>query len=227
MMFRAASNTVRWIASFFARQTLVRRSSAHHAHLEVVQVRGRKVLDGAMVNYSFGGLHEVFAEVFERLAVAGRDVKSALVLGLGAGSVVHLLRRDCAISAPITAVEIDATVIEIGTLHFGLADWRDLEIVHGDARPWVEATDRTFDLVVVDVFDEARIPDALKEDSFLRRLRATVAPGGLLVFNQVASRTDSRAEAHRFAAQCASIFEGSRTLDVGGNLVIVFEAPRT
>jgi spermidine synthase len=225
-MFRAASDSVRWIASFFVRQTLVRRSSLHHAHLEVVQLRGRKVLDGATVNYSFGGLHEVFAEVFERLDVRRRDVKSVLVLGLGAGSVVHLLRRDCAIAAPITAIEIDAAVIELGKLHFGLGEWRDLEIVQADARAWVESSTRSFDLVVVDVFDEARIPDALKTNEFLVRLRAAVAPGGLLVFNQVSSRPEVRLESHRFAAQCAQVFAGSRTLEVGGNLVIVFEAPR-
>lgn len=225
-MFGAATATIRWVASFFVPQTLVRRASAHHSRLEVVQVRGRKVLDGATVNYSFGGLHEVFAQVFERLDVRHREVKSVLLLGLGAGSVVHLLRRDCAIAATITAVEIDATVIEIGREHFGLDAWRDLEIVRADARAWIEDTTRSFDLVVVDVFDEARIPDGLKTPEFLAKLRTTVAAGGLLVFNQVASRTDSRTEAHLFATRCAPFFPGSRTLDVGGNLVIVFEAPR-
>src|SRR5690349_21784300 len=104
LRFSGVSALGRWMASFLARQPVVRRSSAHHPHLEVAVVHGRKVLDGALVNYSFGGLHEVFREAFERLDIGKRDIKSVLLIGLGAGSVVHLLRRDLGVRAPITAI---------------------------------------------------------------------------------------------------------------------------
>lgn len=217
---------VRWLLSFVARQRLVRRSSEHHAFLEVSIVRGRTVLDGATVNYSFGGLHEVFAEAFERLDVARRDLRSVLLLGLGAGSVVQLLRRDCGVKAPITALEIDPVMVEIAREHFGLSRWSNLEVVTADAVAWVEGSSRRFDLVVVDLFDEAQIPAACRTPGFLLRLRDRLAAGGMLVFNVVASRPAAREEAHAFAALFERILGPSRVLEVRGNLILAFERPR-
>lgn len=216
----------RWLLSFVARQKLVRRSSAHHAFLEVSIVRGRTVLDGATVNYSFGGLHQVFAEAFERLAVADRDLRSILLLGLGAGSVVELLRRKGRVKAPITALEIDPVMVEIAREHFGLSRWKNLEVITADAVAWVAHENRRFDLVVVDLFDEAVIPPACRTPWFLRRLRDHLAPGGLLVFNVVASKPAARQEALAFAALFERVLGPSRALEVRGNLILAFERPR-
>ncbi|MBL8858853.1 MAG: fused MFS/spermidine synthase [Planctomycetes bacterium] len=216
----------RWLASFVVPQRLVRRSSAHHARLEVTLVRGRAILDGATVNYSYGGLHEVFKQAFERLEIARRDLHSVLVLGLGAGSVVHLLRRDCGVKAPITAVEIDPVIVELGRDYFGLSHWSNLEIVTADAVQWTTNSTRRFDLVVVDLFDEAEVPSACRTAEFLETLRERLTPGGMLAFNVVASKPGARVEADRFAAFFERTLGGTRVLQVRGNLVLVFERPR-
>jgi predicted O-methyltransferase YrrM len=216
----------RWFASFFKRQSVVRRSSAHHPHLEVAQIKGRKVLDGATVNYSYGGLQAVFAEAFERLSIRDREVHAALVLGLGAGGVVRLLREDHAIKAPITAVEIDPVMVDIAKLHFGLGRFANLDVVVDDAVRWVERATRRFDLVVVDVFIEARIPESLRTSGFLRNLRDRMTPGALLVFNVVADRPSARAEALQFAHVFDETLGKHRPIEVRGNLVLAWERPR-
>jgi spermidine synthase len=222
----ASHNPIRWLASYFSRQRILSRSSLHHPHLEVVQIRGKKILDGAHVNYSFGGLHEVFAQTFEKLDVGKRQPRSVLLLGLGAGSVVHLLRLDHGIAAPIVAVEIDPVMIEVARKHFGLDRWRDLEIVVDDARAFVERDARAFDLVVVDLFIDARIPDVFRTRDFLRRLGQLTAPGGLLVYNQVANRPAARADAIAFAAYAQTELGGVRVIEARGNLVLAWEKPR-
>lgn len=226
LMQTPVSHAWRWCASWFARQRVSRLSSAHHPHLEVNLVRGRKVLDGATVNYSFGGLHELFSEAFERLHVAQREIQSVLVLGLGAGSVVHILRRDCGVRAPITALEIDPVVVELARAQFGLGRWKNLEVVVADAVEWVESSQRRFDLVVVDLFHEAEVPAACRTPRFSHALGAHLAPGGLLVFNVVASRPLTRAEAVRFAAVFEATLGSTRVLEVRGNLVLTWERPR-
>jgi predicted O-methyltransferase YrrM len=215
----------RWLASFVARQPVVRRSSEHHPHLEVAVVKGRKVLDGAMVNYSFGGLHEVFREAFERLEVGKRDIKSVLLIGLGAGSVVHLLRRDFGVRAPITAVEIDPVMVDVAREHFDLDGWRNLEVVVADAAEWIARATRRFDLVVIDAFYEAQVPASLRTAEFARDLRERIAPGGWLLFNQVSNRPAARTD----ALACAELFQkvlGSvRLLQVRGNCLLHWERP--
>jgi predicted O-methyltransferase YrrM len=217
----------RWLLSFVARQRIVRRSSDHHAFLEVSIVRGRTVLDGATVNYSFGGLHEVFAQAFERLDIRSREPRSVLVLGLGAGSVVHLLRRDLLVKAPITALEIDPVMVEIARTHFALDSWPNLEVITADAVEWAARSERRFDLAIVDLFHEADVPAACRTRRFLETLRDRLAPGGMLVFNVVKSRPAARDEAAKFAALFASTLGHTRALEVRGNLILVFERPPT
>lgn len=214
------------IASFFGRRRVEVTSSAHHPHLEVCWVRGRKILDGATVNYSFGGLHVVFDQAFRRLELRRRPIHGVLLLGLGAGSVVHLLRRDHGVRAPITAIEIDPVMIELARRHFALDAWSNLEVVAGDAIEWVGTSTRRFDLVVVDLFHEARVPPACRGPAFLAALRERVAPGGLLVFNLVAGQPEARAEALEFAARLGAALRGTRRLAVRGNLILAWERPR-
>jgi predicted O-methyltransferase YrrM len=216
----------RWLASFVARQPVVRRSSAHHPHLEVVMFKGRKVLDGAMVNYSYGGLHLVFQETFERLKVGEREIRSVLLIGLGAGSVVHLLRRDFGVKAPITAIEIDPVMVEVAREHFGLDRWRNLEVVVADAVEWVASSKRRFDLVVIDAFYEAQVPAALRTQAFARNLRERVSPGGWLLFNQVSNRPAARTEALACAAVFQEVLGSTQLLQVRGNSILHWERPR-
>jgi len=214
------------IASWFGRRRVALTSSAHHPHLEVSWVRGRKILDGATVNYSFGGLHDVFDEAFERLDVSRRPIRSVLVLGLGVGSVVHLLRRDHGVRAPITAVELDPVMVDVARRHFDLDRWSNLEVVIDDAVAWARASRARFDLVVVDLFLEAHIPAPCRSPDFLRALRDRVAPGGLLLYNVVASRPEQRESASEIAGAFESALRGSRVLGVRGNRILTWERPR-
>lgn len=209
-----------------SRRPVERLASAHHPYLEVSLLRGRKILDGATVNYSFGGLHTVFAEAFRRVAVEKRDVRSVLVLGLGAGSVVHLLRRDHHVRAPITAVEIDPAMVDVARRHFGLDRWANLEVIVGDAVAWTRASRRRFDLIVVDLFLEAEIPAACRTREFLESLRERLSPGGLVLYNVVASRPDQRERAAAFVDRFRAALPTPRVLTVRGNWILAWERPR-
>ena len=60
-------------------------------HLEVTLYNGRKVLDSATANYSYGALQRVLRYGLQQLDLV--QVRSILLLGLGGGSVIQTLRK--------------------------------------------------------------------------------------------------------------------------------------
>jgi spermidine synthase len=106
---------------------------------------------------------------------------SALLLGVGGGTLAHLLtRRHPAVR--ILGVDRDADLIAFARTHFSL-DLPNLEILLDDAFTFVERTDRRFDYVAVDLFNGHTLPRAALGRPFLRRLREIVAPNGEIAFN--------------------------------------------
>jgi spermidine synthase len=98
-------------------------------------------------------------------------------------------------------------------------------VITADAVEWTAQTERRFDLVVVDLFHEADVPAACRTEHFLQTLRERLAPGGMLLFNVVASRPAARDDARKFAAFFEATLGHTRVLEVRGNLILVFERP--
>ena len=209
--------------SFFTRAVVDRRSTPHNRVLEVVHVRGRLILNAASVNYSFGSLHRVFEDAFALLRIEDRRVSRALILGFGAGSVADILRRLFEGRCRITGVEIDPEVIDIHRAWFAAEPSPDLEVHCADAAAFVRTSRDCFDLVVVDVFVDDRVPDSVQTPEFLRATAGLLAPGGLLVFNRIAHTDAAREESRRFATVFRETLGAARELEVRTNLVLAHE----
>lgn len=109
-------------------------------YLEVVKSNGKYVLNSDNANYSYGGLHALFNAFFKRIAIKKYDIKSVLVLGMGAGTVVSLLKQKYKIDCYITAVEKDDVVIELAKKYFEIEKFKALNIVNDDAFEYVKTT---------------------------------------------------------------------------------------
>lgn len=153
--------------------------------LEVTLENGRYVLNGERVNYSFGGLQEVFRRVFKKFRLGQYHFKNILVLGFGAGSVVMLLRREFGQQAPVTAVENDGVMLDIAAEYFNTTQIPGLTLVQEDAAVFVQGCTDTFDLVVIDLFIEEHIPGKFQETPFLEDVKRLLKPRGLLFFNVI------------------------------------------
>jgi spermidine synthase len=120
------------------------------------------------------------------LALPPERRRSALLLGLGGGSVSRVLRA-LAPSCRIVGVEIDRDVVAAARAHLGLDALR-VEVVIADALTALRAERSRFDLIVEDVFVGA-VRDVRKPDGFPEPLftlaRRRLAPGGLLVSNTI------------------------------------------
>ncbi len=138
--------------------------------------------------------------------------RRALILGLGGGTIAHLIWRQFG-PVPILGVEINHAVTRLARSAFGL-DRPELEIVEGDALTYVAGAQGRFDYVAVDLFDAGRIPQGIFARPFLRHLRRLMAPGGLAAVNFF---KDRRAATHRHRLE--SVFPRVTYVESGKNLI--------
>jgi spermidine synthase len=139
--------------------------------------------------------------------------RDALLLGLGGGTIAHLLVGACG-PIPLVGVDDDPSVLALGREAFGL-NLPNLEVVLADAFQYVATCSRRFDLICVDLFRDGRIPPRVCASPFLVRLRGLLRPGGAATFNLARDRA-----APNRLAQLARHFRVERRILVGFNLVV-------
>lgn len=124
-----------------------------------------------------------YTYALEALARAYRPgMRSALVLGLGAGIVPTQLARG---GIAVDVVEIDPASLAVAQHYFGF-DPRHARVHHADARAFVRSCPERYDVVVVDLFHGDGTPDYLVTREFFRDLKSCLAEGGIAVFNTFA-----------------------------------------
>jgi spermidine synthase len=177
-----------------------------HGPLEVRWERGRKVINSAQANQSFGSLHQVWRAAFAEVGVQRQPPGSVLLLGLGGGSVVHILRRELGIKAPITAVELDRVMVQLARQHFGLDALANVTVLEGDATIQVHALRERYDLVLVDLFDDLDLARGVDGRTFIHGLRDRCAEGGTVLFNTVGYDEASDARCQRVLHHVRQVF---------------------
>jgi len=159
--------------------------------LRIGEDEGRRALlvDGVIVSVAVEG-QEPPSGYWAAMLPDGSP-RSALLLGLGGGTLAQLLSRRYP-RIQMVGVDCDEELIGFALLHFDLA-LPNLEIVIGDAFGYVERCERSFDFVAVDLFAGYQLQRAVLAKPFLRRLKAMVGRGGEVTFNLF---KDRRAEQH-------------------------------
>jgi predicted O-methyltransferase YrrM len=122
--------------------------------------------------------------------------RRALLLGLGGGTVAHLLARRCP-NAEIVGIERNVEVLELARTQLGLSSLSQLTMLQADAFAWVaqqceEMGDESgsFNLVCLDLFEAGRLAHGALATPFLRQIARLMAPDGLLTVNlMVTART--------------------------------------
>jgi spermidine synthase len=119
------------------------------------------------------------------LAVCPRATRT-LVIGLGGGSLVKRMWRDYPWMR-IDAVELDPDVIEIARELFALPDDERIRVIAGDGRAYVETCPERFDILVIDAFDDDRVPRSLTTEEFMRACRDRLTPDGVIAYSVIGS----------------------------------------
>lgn len=134
---------------------------------------------------------------------------AASVLMIGGGAYTypaHLVRT--VPDATIDVVEIDPTLEEIATAHFGLQPDPRLRIVHEDGRPFLDRTIARYDAILLDAFTSYyAVPFQLTTREAAVALRARLTDDGLLIANVVGTLEGENARLLRaLVATYATVF---------------------
>ncbi len=164
--------------------TIFKEDSAFSKSLEVTWTNGKLVLDSKNTNYSYGNLQRILRIGLKNIGFKKiESMDSILVLGVAGGSVIRTLVDEINFKGKITGVEIDKSVIEIANTYFHLNDIPNLEIIIDDASKYVLKTNSKYDLIVIDVFQDSKMPDFLFEFFFITRICFLLKSKGVILFN--------------------------------------------
>ena len=164
--------------------TIFKEDSDFSKSLEVTWNNGKLVLDSENTNYSYGNLQRILRTGLKSISFEKiKSMDSILVLGVAGGSVIRTLVDEINFKGKITGVDIDKSVIEIANTYFHLNAISNLEISIDDASKYVLTTNTKYDLIVIDVFQDTKMPDFLFEYYFINRICFLLKPKGIILFN--------------------------------------------
>jgi len=175
-------------------------------YLEVIVNNGKLMLNASQSNYSFGGLHLIFEQLFNQIEIDKYDIKKVLLLGLGAGSVVDLLINKHGIKCEITGVELDATVIDFAKKYFAIEQYKSLKIVQADAFEYVQQCNDKFDLIVVDLFIGDTVPAAFASEGFISNLKRLSNEKCCVAYNKMTDDPKHKEELKALSANFDKVF---------------------
>jgi spermidine synthase len=117
------------------------------------------------------------------LSLAGGHAppRSVAILGDAAGTSARQLGHYFP-QTRIDAVELDGELTKVGREYFDLGS-PNLHTHTADARPWLAATTRRFDVIMVDAYRQPYVPFYLTTTEFFALVRDRLTPGGLVIVN--------------------------------------------
>ncbi len=131
-------------------------------------------------------------------------MREVLVVGLAGGTIArHML--EAFPEAHVDGVEIDGQVVEVGKKWFDDADPRITPIVM-DGRIFLQSTDNTYDLVMMDAYRQPYIPFHLVTVEFFELVRDHMSEDAVLAVNVAGVRGVSRDLAAMIYATMKQVF---------------------
>ncbi len=125
--------------------------------------------------------------------------RKVLLIGLGAASLTKFLYRNYPL-AHLTVVEIEPDVVAAARQFFKLPeDPRRVHLLIGDGADYVLGSNKRFDLILVDGFDENARSGALETLPFYHACRARLNDDGIIAVNLLTRSRGFGATAARIA----------------------------
>lgn len=172
---------------------LIAAGDSHYGNVKVVDYSGKAggirelLIDGVVqggIDRSTGQSIYEYPYLLEALPFSVKgDIRSALIIGLGAGVVADRLQRR---GLDVVSIDIDPTVVAMAETYFKFSPARP--VIIEDARFYLAQDGTRFDLVVMDAFTGDVTASHLLSSEALARVRARLAPDGILAINVIGSQ---------------------------------------
>lgn len=145
--------------------------------------------------------------------MSGKADGSLLVLGMGTGTYA----KQCEYyyhPASIKGVEIDQKITDLAGEYFELPE--SIEVTTYDGRSYLAAVQETYDVIMVDAYQDITIPFQMSSVEFFTLVREHLNENGVMVVNMnMHSNTEGNINEY-LADTIAAVFDYVYTVDVAG-----------
>ncbi len=145
--------------------------------------------------------------------MSGKADGSLLVLGMGTGTYA----KQCEYyyhPASIEGVEIDQKITDLAGEYFELPE--SIEVTTYDGRSYLAAVQETYDVIMVDAYQDITIPFQMSSVEFFTLVREHLNENGVMVVNMnMHSNTEGNINEY-LADTIAAVFDYVYTVDVAG-----------
>ena len=148
----------------------VLRFERHGARQSIVKLGDPDYLGFAYTRSAFAGI------------ALSDEPRRILIVGLGGGTMPMFLRKYYP-DATIDAVDIDPDVVSVAKEYFGFREDERMRAHVADGRKFIEDAKDPYDVIFLDAFGTRNVPPSLTTVEFLRAVRRTVKPGGVVIGN--------------------------------------------
>lgn len=175
-------------------QVIFKTASPISGEIKVFEYQGSRALDvGGYLQSATPGAPEFerryWARAAEEISKRLAQPKSALVIGVGGGTILRLLAQKFPDLA-IIGVELDPEIVAVAKKFFDLDQISNLTIIVGDGATYVrDYRGDKFDLVLIDAYLGGNYPSHFEEARFFQEVKAILSPVGIAAFNRTSGST--------------------------------------
>lgn len=178
----------RWYLSYIFPQRIADFSSPWNRHIRILMESGQYKLLVNGSRQSGAYIKKLWLHAFTTFGIPTRSVHTILVLGVGGGTVFHLL-KDYFPRARVTAVDIDPMMFSIANQYFDLEETPRLTFIEADANTFIQrGKSHVYDLIIVDLFVGTHIPQFVLQEQFLDHIKRLLRPKGTIIINYLRER---------------------------------------
>lgn len=139
------------------------------------------------------------------------DSMEALILGMGTGTYATQCRKYFG-DMNIEGVEIDEKITKLSRKYFALPD--DINVTTYDGRAFLNASDRKYDVIMVDAYQDITIPFQMSSIEFFRLVKSHLNENGVMVVNMNMRGNDDGDINQYLADTISSVFGNVYTVEV-------------
>ena len=141
----------------------------------------------------------------------GKDI---LILGMGSGTYAKQCMKYLD-NANIEGVEIDEKITDLAHKYFELPE--DISVTTYDGRAFLNVSDKKYDVIMVDAYQDITIPFQMSSVEFFRLVKSHLRENGVMVVNMNMRSNKENSINDYLGDTIASVFENVYTADVSSN----------
>lgn len=170
---------------------------------------------------SGGILYDVWKKPLKKVASSKKHVERVLVLGLGGGTVVKLIRKYWP-KTEITGVDIDPVMVKLGKKYLKF-DERNVNVIIDDAFDYLKKIKKRkyrFDLILTDLYIGFDFPKKFETEAYIKLVKSILAKKGVAIFNRLYFG-EKRSQAVKFGDKLEKVFRKVDVIYPEANIMFV------